>query len=333
MKVFVDKRIELINLILNLSDNDFKKQYSTMFEINPYVEKIHRDFSKFKNHKILNLNCLTLGGRFDTINIACFIDNNYVFPNNVFFRREGFNNIEKEFLKLLPQFAIEINFDEWFKSNQVFYDQICSDYCSLLDKGNFDEFLRFFYKNDYKNQKNEYAVVLMPSLTNCGYYRKLNGNSGITILCKGARSYNGKQLTFARDDEIRELNFTTMVHEFSHGIIDNAVSKYFEKNEFFNIDTPISLNKGVYVGKPKFYDTIIEGIVQAYYDYAGISETTHKKRLDQWIRNGFDQIEFVYEQIKIYVKNINKYRCFSEYVPTILTKLKEKVFHNNKVQN
>lgn len=318
MVVKVDKRVELMNFIQQISECKNKQKHPDMFVgAKSYVEKIYNDFGKFAEEEIVKLYSEFEVNLTTAVWLAYDLDENYNFT-----RFNEINASEKfvRFLKLLPKFAQEIKFDEWFAGNRVFYDKITAEYAEFLERSDFEKFMKWFYRADY-NEKTQRGFCLMPSMSNCNMCIR-NGNS---IICHvSVANHEEETARFVAADKHKEGNAHTAVHEFSHWpLINVMVDDYFKTHELFSIDTQRSKEVGVYNGKSVIIDSVIEAIVQVYMRKNGFVKSADA-RLKDWEEAGFKYILTIYEYLQEYISNIDSYTAFSEFLPQVLDLLKEK---------
>lgn len=315
MKVVVDKRVELLNMIQQISECKNKKKYPKMFEgAKKYIEKLYFDFGKFAENEIMKLYSAFDVNLTTAQWIAQDLDDKYNFTK--FENISGSENFVR-FLNLLPKFAQEIKFDKWFESKREFYDKITAEYSEFLDRGKFEEFMKWFYKADYDDSIQR-SFCLMPTLYRCNMCIR-NQNA---IICHVSVA-ESEPVRFVDADKFIEGNAHTAIHEFSHWpMINIMVDKYFKGKELFSIDTARTQEVGVYHGQSVIVDTIIESVVQIYMRKKWFIKSADK-RLQEWEESGFVYIKPVYEFIQNYVNNIGHYNSFSEYFPKVMEFLQE----------
>lgn len=315
MQVKVDKRVEFMNMIQQISECQNKQKHPNMFiGAKVYVDKIYNDFGKFANHEVMELYSQFEFGLTTAEYLARDLDENY---NFTYF--ENINASERfiKFLTLLPKFAKDIEFDKWFESNKNFYDAIIKDYSEFLNKSHFEEFLRWFYKTDFDESYGR-GFCLMPSLSNCNMCI-FHGNE---IICHvSIQPTEDDKVYFVLQEKAEEGNAHTAVHEFSHfPVVNKMADSYFNEHELFSIETEKSKEVGVYHGQSMFVDTIIEAVVQTYMRKNGFLESADN-RLQEWQETGFIYIKPAYDCIQEYVKNIDNYDAFSEFFPMVIERL------------
>lgn len=320
-KVVVDKRTEMLGVILLISD--YNKILPHLIEENgnkEYRDKIFNNFSKFKNEKVVTLfneiiNNLNFG--YDAP-VSLFLQLNEDFTYNElekypFYTRLKQSELVLEFLNELPKFAETINFEDFYNANQTFYKGIIE---KTTKDSKIDEVMQFmtdFYKMDFN--KNSFMVNLLPYTTNGNFGTTIKNEIGCNL---GLKNYS-KPYTFIKENDYGSM----LLHEFSHSVINPLTEKYctFEGKQFADIwEQMYNMAYGS-------VDCIVnEHIIRAIqiFHYKNIIKTEDsikraEERLNREIKNGFKYIKICVKSIEEYYKNIHKYSNFEEYYPKILS--------------
>ena len=130
MKFSVDKRTELISIILTLSQgNEYIEEHFSFDVQDKYRQKVYNHFSKFKNHKAVELASEIAksdeGFNFDNpIRLAFSLNENLEFEGIIedYLLNELENeNLLKEFMEEIVKFATDSNFTEFYIANNDYY--------------------------------------------------------------------------------------------------------------------------------------------------------------------------------------------------------------------
>lgn len=322
MDITVNKGVELINLLQHLSDCKFKRDHPECFEGDPsYIKRLYDRFEKYKDYKYVKLysELTTNGGYTFTgpISLGLSLDNDYKLAVDW-----KLNETMQKIVDFLPKFAEEIDFDSFFEENQDYYDTIIEEYRNFLDKTNYQNFMKTFYKTDYIGKTEKF--VLIPSL---GQY-----NMCITVgnqqFCGVTVAENVNEHSYFVGGQTRK-NYVpnTALHEFSHPIVNPLVNDYFKNHPYFEIDNDLTRANGAYKGVTVIHDTIIEAVVNLYLKKRKLYDVM-EDRIQRRGKVGFTYIRPLVDFIeKNYFDNIDKFSSFSQFFGQImeeLLRLKEK---------
>lgn len=126
-----------------------------------------------------------------------------------------------------------------------------------------------------------------------------------------------------------------LIHEFSHGIINDLTDKYSEIYKDIEFDDIMEKMKSLAYGTKKtiINEHIIRAIECVYVNkYYGDNA---KNKIKEWEKEmGFKYIESCINSIEEYMNNLDKYKTFEEFFPTILTSLtKSRIQEKDKTLN
>ena len=261
--------------------------------------------------------------------IALSLDENYnIISNETLVKEVIMENDEydkNKIERLLKEFVLKSNYEEFYNSHKSFYEKIIKSYKESISKYNpFDDnFIQDFYGYKVGNM----SIKL---------YNFTSGSMGTLI--------NDNQYYIQRVDNIGkdEDNFIfkpkmfTMIHEFSHPYINPLVEKYFSDIDCSSIYEEIitSANNSVisenYVllSNDKAYQILAEYLVRTVTVVIG-RKFESKEKIDKEIQNqidkGFIHIEYL---IKLFDKKDN-YNTFEEFfeneIVNYILDLKEKL--------
>ena len=341
INVCVDKRTELMGVLLLISE--YGKLYPELVEVcnnEDYREKIFKHFATFKNEKavkLLNEICNKLSFNVDApISLIWQLDENYKFDKLLpypFEKRLKSSNLVIEFLNELPHFVEVSGFEEFYKSNQKFYNKIIKETEKSVRPDEIEKFFNEFYKMDIPTK---FVINLLPHSTHGNYGVKSKG----TIVCNLCAENVKGELAFVYNDV-----GNVIVHEFSHPIVNPLVDKYAKlpKNYFKKIYP--KMIKARY--NTDDYNILHELVIRAI-EYVWIKycyKSIHKGRTPteqaEFVKGKHIEIGFIYLDIMVklieeYYLNRDKYANFEAFMPTLIKQFKkEKALFDktNKFEN
>ena len=328
MQVTIDKRVELINVIQHLADGIYKQRFPGIFVgYQSYSKKIEEHFGKFASHDAIKLfsqsGVLANGFTLPIYFALQDLDENFVFNPNV-----DINDDMKKFVEALPDFAKITGFDDWFKSNQEFYEECIKQYSDMIDKSNFENAMQSFYGKNYDTSINR-GVVLLPSLSDCNGF--VNTSHGQYCAVSSSEDFSKDKIRFTSQKALEEGNAHTLWHEFSHPIINPLVSEYFKTHEEINLENEVTKSHGMYHGEGLINETIVEAIVchilrSKKFNKDANERIQARKEVGQYL------IQPLCEKLEQdYIPNKDKYKGFSEYFPQVMEFLKACADNNKEV--
>lgn len=328
LEIRVDKRTELLSIIEIISD--YRKKYPFLLEKygnRHYVMDIEKKFSKFKNHRVIQLfNYLTLNTSFafsTPIQLFLHLNEDFSFSNlstDLFSKK--LNNDPKvlELLSLLSSFAKEINFDSYYSSNKNRYMRFIGNVAEQLVGLDIVNFINHYY--GVIDQK-RFIVNLIPWRT-YGCYGTCNNDTLYTHLCCHHKS-KCEDDVYPNNDHI--FNYSSfLVHEFSHSFINPLTDKYSLIKEddpiFSNIwDKMVALGYGS--NKSILNDHIVRAITLRFLFLQREDISYYNKQLETDENWGFSYIRNIMASLEIYEKNRNYYKSIDEFYPELIQNLVE----------
>lgn len=329
IEVCVDKRTELLGVLLLISD--YGKLNPELVEVchnEGYRAKVFKQFGAFKNDKavkLFNQMCEKLNFNYDApIALILQLDENFKFdtlPPYPFEDRLESSNLVIEFLKELPRFVKASGFEEFYKSNQKYYNKIIKETEKSVHSDVIEKFFNEFYKMDIPTQ---FVINLMPHST--------HGNYGVGPIGKiecnlSTKDVDGK-LSFVWDD-IGDL----FVHEFGHSIVNPLVDKYVKlpQNYFKRIyKCPLMVEGGYSTDITILDEMIIRSIGYVYlkYYYKGVFNGKTPAQLAEYVaqdekEGGFIYLGILIKLIEEYYLNREKYTNFEAFMPTLIKQFKK----------
>ena len=327
MDIIVDKRTELMSIVLSLCQgNEYIKEHFTFNAKDHYREAVIQHFSKFENHRCVNLckevaaNCL--GFNFDNpIRLAFALNENLQFCGKI--EKYLIDELEnesliKDFLLSLQEFAFDSEFNNFYNKNKNYYQSKTNEIANLFESGNFICVLEKFLK---RKVCEKFQVNVIPMLINANHGFEI---SGVNIANIGLPSENIKTI-----EPFNKGYMHIIIHEICHCFVNcntenyklNIDEKYKEKLASLGYKNPIAhLN-----------DTIVRAMT--IFLREKIDNIDVKKFLDRERSFGFIYVEDVYNKLHQYQMQT---LCWEQYFPEILSCINctnniEKTFGNNRL--
>lgn len=321
ISITVDRRTELLGIMLLPSD--YNKNFAFLIEEcgnKEYREKIFSNFSQFKNEKaiqLLNQIFEELNFRYDApVSLFLQLNKDFTFDSldeYPFETRLNKSQLVINFLNELPNFAETINFEEYYNSNQTFYEEIINETNEKINVENIVSFISSFYKMDISNI--QFVINLLPYTTNGNFG---SNHSNINYSNLGLKKFQKNPLTFVTDNN----HGTLALHEFSHSIINPLTSKHSKIKGIAFSDIWDIMSQKAYGNVETIINEHIIRALEIFY-LKNILKTKEtqllaSEKLDREINNGFKHITCCLESLEKYYANIEQYEDFEEFFPEIL---------------
>ena len=219
MKIVVDKRTELMSIVLALSQgNEYIKEHFSFDFKEQYRDEVKIYFYKYKDHRCIDLARKIAqneeGFNFDNpIRLAFALNEDLQFSGKIeAFLLEELENekLLKDFMKEISNFAKESKFNEFYDKQKDYYLSKIKEVENLLNKEKFLNELKVFFKRDITEQ---FCINIIPMLT--------NSNHGFTI----------SKITYANIGLLSEDNKSIesfnngykhiIIHEFCHSFVNS----------------------------------------------------------------------------------------------------------------
>lgn len=319
IKVVVDKRTELMGIMLSLSNYLEKHPYMLNEEANKdYNDRLQKHFVNFKDHKIIK----TINYMIENLNF------NFDAPYNIILSQfdEKFNltnedtndeymkiiksNQGQDFLKNVKDFIEETKFYKFYKSNIEFYNKNIKIEEEDLLKTPIKEYIKNFYGFD-NTKKNYYCNLLFVDCSVGGYGLSYNDNPYATMSAQ-----------FSNDQKFYPIAKAWLFHELSHPIINPLTAKYLknEKN-IINSEERKILRENAY---GSIESIINEYIIRAseviFYPYCNASRLNIENLIKRNIKKGFIHIQKFVKFLTEYNEKRDEYKTIEDYYPTLLKK-------------
>ena len=329
MEIRIDKKSELMNIMLYLSDyNNLLKNFDDKHPFNKsttYGKDIIKHFSKFKKHKTIQLLNELVNGRFGkNKNTFCYdapiclimqLNEDFTYSKlnrYPFHTRLCRDNRVLEFLDSIPQFVEDTRYENFFASHKTFYDVLIKEFKKNVDETLTDD-IGFMYKLKLKNK---FVVNLMPTIhqNNYGFSLSKVIYSNIDLPVE-----NGTFDIKSMKKWLRWLLF----HEFSHSIVNPLSDKYLSELYSPLSDKTISiLNRQAYSnGVCYFNESVIRAMTILYENYFTKTTKNEEKNIIEEENRGFVHTRLLLDKLKEFQSmNIS----FEEFYPTL-----QEVFETN----
>lgn len=266
IKVVVDKRTELMGIVLRLSK--YAQKYPLLMrEVKDwqYLQEVFAYFGKFKAHPaVKTLNKILSTGDFGysiPLFLALQMDKEYDFhgQNSYPFvdELEG-NKKVLEFLQQLKDFASESNFEEFYSSHIPYYKKEIANFKKQMNVDDVLVWMKEFYNDDFSNK--EFYVNLALLFTNGGHGIQVDNK--MYHVCSSSVDKNGQRQIWGCGYAAEK---SETLHEFSHSIVNPLMDKYYSQIDLPDSKTLKEKSCGVYSGTPIYViETIIRSLQNLY---------------------------------------------------------------------
>ncbi len=275
VEIIIDKRIELLGILLRLSNYGEKfpclvSEYKNYNYLNNTIEK----FKNFKDHKAIELlnEILKCEGFSYDAPICLFLqlDKNYVFNGHnsyPFVDRLKQSGAILEFLKEIKNFVDDTNFEMFYEENKAFYEKTINEFKKNSGIENVLPWIKTFFK---RNLQNKNFVVNLAMLLSGGAF---GCNFENTFYCIDSRSGNseGDVIDFCSRESLWLQS--RYMHEFAHSIVNPITDKYIKRIRipYFAQETRNKQIKSAYLSLASVIDETIIRSCQLIYikDHGG----------------------------------------------------------------
>ena len=238
IEICVDKRIELIGILLRLSN--YKNSYPNLvlnIKNYPYLDDVYLHFSPHKNHRAVTLlNEILIKGNSFAFDVPALLflnlDGDYNFvgqDKEPFTDRLNKSKLVLEFLKEAKNFVNDTNFEEFYNSHVNVYEEEIQSFKNSVDISNILPFLKKL-KIDISGKR--FVVILSLLFTKGGYGLNLND----TIFCVTPKVCDKEQNAINAYGRKTPLESSFILHEFCHSFINPLTDKYFSKITFYPLN-------------------------------------------------------------------------------------------------
>ena len=315
MKILVDKRTELMSIILALSQgNEYIEEHFSFDVQDKYRQRVYNHFFKFKKHKAVELATEIAKGdegfNLDNpIRLAFSLTEQLNFDGIIedYLLKELENEkLLKDFMVEVVKFAKDTNFKEFYLANNDYYSSKIEELKQMFNIELFvcelQKFLRVKIKDDFN-------INIVPMLINANHGFKVDGDNFANI---GILSEDFKTMQKFNNGTIH-----TIIHEFVH----NFVNCYTNNNQ---LSIPEDLKKelkNMGYGNPIAYlnDTIVRAITIRLREK--IQNIDIQKFFNIEDKFGFVFVRKVYQELLVYE---NQSTSWEEYFPKLLSSIIKK---------
>ena len=330
MKIIIDKKTELMNIMLYLSDyNNLLNNFDDAFpfnDITTYGKDIIKHFDKFKNHKTIQLLNKVVNGRFGKYkNTFCYdapillimqLNTDFTYTKlkrDPFHSRLCRDKRVLEFLNSIPEFVKDTQYEEFYDAHKPFFENCIIEFEQIVNKH-----LSTDIEDMYKLKlKNKLVVNLMPTVYHNNHGFKLNNTIYLSI---SVTFLNDNLDTSYMNNYIRWLLF----HEFSHSIVNPLSDKYL--SDFY---APLSdntieiLRQQAYTnGVCYFNESVIRAMTILYENVFTKTTKKEEENILSEEKLGFVHTRLLLAKLKEFLTmNIS----FEEFYPTLRDVFKTKV--------
>lgn len=328
IEIRVDRRTELLGIIQIISN--YRKKYPKLLEKcgnKEYIEEIEKKFNSFKDHKVIKL--------FDTIvsnnnfgydaPVALFLQLNDDFTYDEleeypYKTRLNSDNNVIELLKLLPDFAKEIDFNKFYQSNNSRYEKLISCVKNQIEDYKIIEYIKKYY-NLPTDKK--FIVNLIPFQTNSNYGSGNKNSIYSNISCR-RESSKESEIYLGRN----KFNYLPCLlhHEFSHSYINPLTDKYnlIDENDDIFSDIFDQMDKKAYGSVITIINEhIIRALTLRYKLHVTNDIENYNKGIKIEEELGFIYIKNIIDALIIYENSRDKYKNIDEFYPEIISSIKK----------
>ena len=334
--ITVDFRTELLGIIEIISP-----QYKLIagHTLNPLGNKFIYDniiekFSRYSNHKLIKLfDEITQKYGFvkdSLVHMFLELDNDLKIDklSDYIMKQLNYDNKIYDFISLLPSFANEIGFYDYYSNNEKFYLDCINSISSNINSIKFSKFL----SNYFGYLDKELVINAIPfnsySCYSANTENKVISSLGITQLSKSDDLYGTWELY--KGDMIQICN-----HEFCHSYINPLTAKYDLSGITLFDDIK---EKMLQFGYDDIATIINEHVVRAIeirsIKLLNLGEEKYKNVINRYKSIGFIYIEPIIELLEQYEAQRDTYKTFNMFYDNIINFIKQNNFvaGNNKLK-
>jgi hypothetical protein len=322
----VNYKTELLGIIMLISN--YYEKFPWLFKSfnKNYTDIIRKKFLKYKDEKVLkdfeyfvNKYHFCYDG---PLSLFLQLDNNYKCNKfNDYILKERINNDKQiySFVNGINDFAKKINFEEYYNNNKEKYSLYINSIYNLLKNSNIADFILDYY--GYGKDKKFY-VNLIPFTTDGCYGVTINDDIYCSLSVREKYIYDNNLYNIINDDKDFIL---IILHEFSHGYINELTNKYNLINNEMNIFDSIKkdMSKMAYSdNKTILNEHIIRAIVARFIAINYKDNKLYEEERQRNLNMGFVYFDEIIESLKEYESNRNKYPTFDLYYSKLINNLK-----------
>lgn len=310
MEILVDKRTELMSIILALSQgNEYIEEHFSFDVKDEYRQKVYNHFYKFKNHNVVKLAKQIAksdeGFNFDNpIRLAFSLNEQLEFDGKIedyLLQELQDEELLKNFMGEIVNFAKDSNFEKFYNFNNDYYLSNIEELKQIFNATLFLDKLQTFLKF---NIEDNFAINIIPMLINANHGFKADNKNFANI---GMLSDNFKTI-----EKFNNGTIHTIIHEFAH----NFVNCYTDCNK---LQIPKDLRKKLKTigyGNAISYlnDTIVRATTIRLREK--IQKIDIQKFFDIENKIGFKYVKKAYEELIVYESQSIPWK---DYFPKLLS--------------
>jgi len=319
----VDPRVELIGVVFRLAGNP---EYNNG-TLRPYVKAIEKHFGDFDNHPVIKTatelrykRAMSCDG---PMSLAVHLDHDYRMRKTV---EEWPSTLDKrwnrqetvKFLERLREFAVETQFDEFFKGQTDIYQEGIHSCESLMIPLNVGKWLGDFF-GDKETGDLRLVLGFTNGFANYGPCFETGGTSEKYAII-GMRPFDPTNTVM-----FRPMQIGTTVHEFCHSFTNPIVEKHMDQlqavgKRLFTTHGPAMRMMGYQKWESIMYETAVRACVMSF-----VRHSFEPMYLDYYLKDevkaGFVWTEEMGNFLKNYDTSRDKYPAFESFFPQFVLHL------------
>lgn len=308
MEILVDKRTELIGIVLALSQgNEYIEEHFSFDIKDQYREKAYEHFSKFKNHTCIKLAKQIAKGdegfAFDNpIRLAFSLNENLQFDGIIedyVLNELNDKKLTHTFMQKLVKFAKDSGFINFFNENKNYYLSKIEEIKNLFQTEKFINELTIFLKNKIQS---DFQINIIPMLINVNHGFSVDNT---TIANIGLLSEDLKTI-----EPFNNGYNHVIIHEFCHSFVN-----CYTGNKKLPLPEDFKQRLNDYANPISYLnDTLVRAITIRLRER--IENIDVQKFLNIESRFGFIFVKDVYYEL---VKYENANTTWEEYLPELVS--------------
>lgn len=309
--IMVDQKVELIGLLLTLSDENEKFPY--LFEFNEnndlYIRNLKEKFNYVRKYDIFK-KFLELRDKYywhydKPIEMMLSLDDNFEFKKESNYKFKDVDEI-KMFCKDLKILYEQINFLDFYNSHRETYEKWIDAIKLVYEKNAIKKSIVAYCGKGYDDYK--FYTTLIPFETGGGYGVLLERSAHNCL--RARKNTHDNILFFVENDKVY---LSTSIHEYLHSIINPLTYKY----DVFNQETKYLFDEQNMIrGYANDFSMVNETIIRAmtiriYHFITDLDED--EGRLANEEKQGFKYVRVVYEKLLEYENMRDRYVDIDSY--------------------
>ena len=335
IKIQVNQKLELFHIMALFSGAN----YLNSFDFN-YKSKVKSYFEPFRNHSFVQFVGKVLANYHAHLSInGLFVRSDFTkdtsFVNFLsvkdFGLEETFSNkvlVLDSLSKVVGLFAGISKFEEFASQQTQYYNQKISEVKEAIS--NID--LKKHFEAFWGMQKDNYQIVIcmLEQDIHSYWYLNTNGSNSVFFLSPKFVVDNDAKFGNANQSNLQEGKMSSVDylyygagHEIGHSFINPIAIFYHDEIEKINFKIQTGDAKDIFL-----CESILRSLT-AYFLIENNRASDAQLVLQMEKQQGYIYNELILEAIKEYCSNRAKFKNFNDYMPMLLTKLKEKANTNH----